>query len=122
MEVNTNALLPPLDWEDFQATSVYKMLEAHPEDCALLCKIFSVSGLSEMEFVSNPRNKFHTMYDYEDFAETVNFLRYNGIPVKLPLAISKDIRRCFSAVDTNVGRFAICRTSTRKIMGILSKK
>ena len=98
------------------------MLESHPEDCAVLCSLFSAGGLSELEFVSNPRDPFYTMYDWEDFAEVVDFLRYNGARVKLPSSMSRDTRRCFSVVDTGVGRFAICRTPTRKIIGIMSKK
>lgn len=119
---NNNALLPPLDWEDFQLTATYRLLAAHPADYTLLCNLFSAGGLSELEFAANPRRSFHTMYDYEDFAETVNFLRYNGIPVKLPSAMSQDIRRYFSVVDTSVGRFAICRPNSRKIEGILNAK
>ena len=119
---SNNALLPPLDWEDFQLTATYKLLAAHPADCTLLCNIFSAGGLSELEFSANPRRPFHTMYDYDDFAETVNFLRYSGKPVRLPPAMSQDIRRCFSVFDTSVGRFAICRTNSRKIEGILNAK
>ncbi len=122
METSNNALLPPLDWEDFQLTATYKLLEVHPADCALLCNLFSAGGLSELEFVANPRRSFHTMYNYEDFAETVDFLRYNGKPVKLPSAISREVRRCISVYATSVGRFAICRTDTRKIEGILNVK
>lgn len=119
---NNNALLPPLDWEDFQLTATYRLLAAHPADCALLCHLFSAGGLPELEFAANPRRSFHTMYDYEDFAETVDFLRYNRKPVKLPSAISKEVRRCISVYDTSVGRFAICRPNTKKIEGILNRK
>lgn len=119
---SNNALLPPLDWEDFQLTATYRLLAAHPADCTLLCNIFSAGGLCELEFAVNPRRSFHTMYDYEDFAETVNFLRYNGKVVRLPPAMSQDICRCFSVFDTSVGRFAICHTNSRKIEGILNAK
>lgn len=117
-----NALLPTMSWEEFQATATYQMLITHPKDCALLCRLFSADRLQEMEFASNPRRGFHTMYEQEDFAETIAFLRYNGESVKLPKALSNSVRRCISVFDTNVGRFAICRTSSRKITGILNKR
>lgn len=106
---SNNALLPPLDMEDFKTTATYHLLEVHPVDCALLCGLFSVSGLSELEFTANPRRQFHTMYDYDDFAEILSFLRYNGKPVKLPSTMSRDVRRSFSVVDTSVGdlRYAV---------------
>ena len=57
-----NALLPTMYWEEFQATDTYRLLTVHPEDCALLCNLFSADSLREMEFASNPRRGFHTMY------------------------------------------------------------
>lgn len=117
-----NALLPTMCWEEFQATDTYRLLTVHPEDCALLCNLFSADSLREMEFASNPRRGFHTMYGQEDFSETIVFLRNNGKSVRLPKALSNSVRRCVSVFDTNVGRFAICRTSSRKITGILNKK
>lgn len=65
-----NALLPTMYWEEFQATDTYRLLTVHPEDCALLCNLFSADSLREMEFASNPRRGFHTMYGQEDFSET----------------------------------------------------
>lgn len=117
-----NALLPTMCWEEFQATDTYRLLTAHPEDCSLLCNLFSADSLQEMEFASNPRRGFHTMYEQEDFSEIIAFLRNNGKSVRLPKALSNSVRRCVSVFDTNVGRFAICRTSSRKITGILNKK
>ncbi len=117
-----NALLPTMSWEEFQATATYQLLISHPEDCALLCNLFSADSLQEMEFSSNPRRGFHTMYEQEDFMEMIAFLRNNGKSVRLPKALSNSVRRCISVFDTNVGRFAICRTSSRKITGILNKR
>ncbi len=117
-----NALLPTMSWEEFQATATYQLLVNHPEDCALLCNLFSADSLQEMEFSSNPRRGFHTMYEQEDFMEIITFLRNNGKSVRLPKALSNSVRRCISVFDTNVGRFAICRTSSRKITGILNKR
>lgn len=117
-----NALLPTMSWEEFQATDTYRLLATHPEDCALLCNLFSADELSKLEFASNPRRGFHTMYEQEDFSEIIAFLRNNGKSVRLPKALSNSVRRCISVFDTNVGRFAICRTSSRKITGILNKR
>ena len=52
----------------------------------------------------------------------IAFLRNNGKSVRLPKALSNSVRRCVSVFDTNVGRFAVCRTSSRKITGIMNKK
>ena len=116
-----NALLPPLDWEDFQATATYQLLVSCHDDCVEICKTLTACELSDLEFTSNPKQGLHTMYDQEDFDEIIAFIEENGKRILLPYSVSKAVQRRISVFDTSVGRFAVCRISTKRIDGILNK-
>ena len=118
MKESSNALLPPMEWEDFQKTSLFHLLMERQDDYTILCRFFCADSSEDLEYVPNPITVFHTPYDQENFEEVCNFLRYNGIP-ETETSIA-DLSQCFSLLHTNVGKFAIYKTNGI-IQGILSR-
>lgn len=117
MKKSSNALLPPMEWEDFQKTSLFCLLMERRDDCTILCRFFCADSLEDLEYVPNPVTVFHTPYSQEDFEEVCDFLRYNGVPEAGTLTAG--LSQYFSFLHTNVGKFAIYKENSI-IQGILS--
>lgn len=115
MKESSSALLPPMEWEDFQETTLFHLLMERQDDCTILYRFFRANSLEDLEYVPNPITVFHTPYDQEDFEEVCDFLRYNGIPETLTTGLPQ----CFSLLHTSVGKFAIYKENGI-IQGILS--
>ena len=114
---SSNALLPPMEWEEFQKTSLFRLLMERQDDCKIFFRFFCVDSLEDLEYVPNPITVFHTPYSQEDFEEVCDFLRYNGVSeTGTPIT---GLSQCFSLLRTNVGKFAIYKENGIK-QGILS--
>lgn len=107
-----DALLPPMEQEDFRHTEVYEALRVRKEYLAEISR-FLCAGLDSLDFVANPRQGYYTQYDQEDFDEVLCYLEQQE---------SADHGKPFSMVETPVGKFVICRNNSGAVLGILSKK
>ncbi len=118
MKESSNALLPPMEWGDFQKTMLFRLLMERQDDCKILCRFFCADSLEDLEYVPNPITVFHTPYEQEDFEEICDFLHYNGVPEAGTLTTG--LSQHFSLLHTNVGKFAIYKENGI-IQGILSE-
>lgn len=120
MNQSNNALLPPIEWEDFQKTPLFQILEKRQDDWAEISRFLDVDILKALEYVSNPRTFFDTSYEQADFEEICDFLRDNGT-LETEIPSSSDFGERFACLHTNVGRFVVYR-SRHVIQGILNRK
>lgn len=120
MNQSNNALLPPMEWEDFQKTPLFQILEKHQDYWAEISRFLNVDNTKDLEYVPNPRTVFHTSYEQADFEEICDFLRYHGT-LETEISSSSDFCECFACLHTNVGRFVVYR-SGHVIQGILNRE
>ena len=115
----SDALLPPMEHEEFQATFSYCLLMEHEEYRREVCVFLNIAGVDKLAFVANPYYGFYGRYGQEDFDEILAYVWQYGRGKGKPAA--DGFYRYFQPVETPVGKFILCNHVDGGIIGILSK-
>ncbi len=113
---SNNALLPPMEWENFQQTELYHLLFIRQQYRKAVYRFLHVANLKELEYVPNPESVPYTPYGQEDFDEICDFLEYNGMEEK-----DNALPSYFRLLSTNVGKFVVYQPEGI-IQGILNRR
>ena len=113
---SNSALLPPMEWEDFQQTELYHLLFIRQQYRKVVYRFLNADSLRVLEYVPNPESVPHTPYGQEDFDEICDFLQYNGMEEK-DNALPSYIR----LLSTNVGKFVVYQPDG-VIQGVLNRR
>lgn len=60
MKESSNALIPPMEWENFQKTVLFRLLRTQQGNERIICRFFCADSLVDLEDVPNPIAVFHT--------------------------------------------------------------
>lgn len=120
---SSNALLPPMEDEDFQNSFICHFLQKHEEYLKIFNDYLSIDSLRQLEYVPNPAYITYTPYGQDDFDEIYDFIRYNGVTEKPTHCLENlpDFSFSFSMKNTFVGKFVVCKKDG-KVIGILNPK
>ena len=121
---SSNALLQPMEDEDFQNTALYSLLATQKKLWSVISGFLSASSVKELAYAANPLF-LYAPYGQEDFDEIGDYLRYNG-ELSQENRVFKEIGSqyadSFSLVHTAVGDYVIYYDTKKNIQGILSRK
>lgn len=120
----SNALLPPMEDEDFQNTALYSLLVTQKELWAVIGDFLSVSGQQDLEYTINPLFGY-APYGQEDFDEICDYLRCCGEQPPEDLIFKQTFPQyanSFSLVHTPVGDYVVCYDTEKNIQGVLNGK
>ena len=120
----SNALLPPMEDEDFQNTALYSLLSTQKELWAVISGFLSVSDQKDLKYTINPLFGY-APYEQEDFDEICDYLRYCGEQPEEDLILKQTYPQyadSFSLVHTAVGDYVVCYDTEKNIQGILNGK
>lgn len=121
---SSNALLPPMEDEDFQNTILYSLLTTRKELWEVISGFLAVSSQKELEYIANPLFSYAS-YGQEDFDEICAYLRYCGERPKEEFIFKQTLPQYadfFSLVHTAVGDYVVCYDTEKNIQGILNRK
>lgn len=119
---SSNALLQPMEDEDFQNTALYSLLATQKELWSVISGFLSASNPKDLEYIINPLFGY-TPYGQEEFDEICDYLRYCGEQPEEDLIFKQTIPQyadSFSLVHTAVGDYVICYDTEKNIRGILN--
>lgn len=118
-----NALLSPMEVEDFQNTVLYSLLSTQKELWAVISGFLSDSSQNDLEYTINPLFGYAS-YEQEDFDEICGYFRYCGEQPLEDLIFKQTFQQyadLFSLVHTAVGDYVVCDME-KNIQGILNGK
>ena len=121
---SNNALLSPIEEEDFQKTTLYSLLANQEGLWAIISGFLSASSLKEIEYTANPLFAY-TSYGQDDFDEICDYLRYTGEWSKENLVLRErfpEYAASVSLVHTAVGDYVIYYDTKKNIQGIINRK
>lgn len=121
---SSNALLQPMEDEDFQNTALYSLLSTQKELWSVISGFLSASNPKNLEYIINPLFGYAT-YGQEDFDEICDYLRYCGEQPKEAFIFKQTLPQyadSFSLVHTAVGDYVVCYDTEKNIQGILNGK
>lgn len=119
---SSNALLQPMEDEDFQNTALYSLLITQKELWSVISGFLSASNPKNLEYIINPLFGY-TPYGQEDFDEICDYLRYCGERPKEEFTFKQTLPQYadfFSLVHTAVGDYVVCYDTEKNIRGILN--
>lgn len=119
----SNALLPPMEADEFKATFSYCLLMEHGEYQREACAFLNVISVDNLAFVANPYYGFYTQYEQEDFDEVLAYVQQYRKAAERNQQLYHtltEFAQFFVLAETSVGGFILCKHVNAGILGILS--